>query len=378
MKLRRFVKDERGAVLPIVALFILFVAFSVTVLVVDAGALFVERRNMVAAADAGALAGAREMQNRTKTSLEIEEVAKKVAVENGADPLTTTATAYMTGNRYVEVVANKNTNLFFAKTIGIDSSNVQAKASAKPIVLTPSILPFAALETEVYIDGAVNKDFVFFHDDRELTSDKSWSGLLNLDGKMGNTSDITDVLMDRTYELGPDFTTNLNQSIMLSAQGWKNFQDALEVLFNDARELTSDPIARRAYVTGFVPIIDAEAYDPSSKKVLPIIGFAEFTILDLVTGKTGVRSGMPEAFKVNVDVNYQIQYSNGVPSVDYANGAVGVNNENQYKLVDINSTTSIIIGVFTGKILSINDILTGNYAGTLYNEARFDAVTLID
>ncbi len=377
MKYRSFIKDERGAVLPIVALFILFVAFSVTVLVVDVGALYVERRNMVAAADAGALAGAREMQNRTKTSLEIEEVAKKVAVENGADPLTTTATAYMTGNRYVEVVANKNTNLFFAKTIGINSSNVQARASAKPIVLTPSILPFAALKTEVYVDGDVSKDFVFFHDDRELTSDKSWAGLLDLDGKMGNTSDITKVLMDRTYELGPDFTTNLNQNIMLSAQGWKNFQDALEVLFDDARELTSDPIARRAYVTGFVPIIDAEAYDSSSKKVLPIIGFAEFTILDLVSGKTGIESGMPEAFKVNVDVNYQIQYSKGLPSVDYANGAVG-DNKNQYKLVDIKSKTDIIIGVFTGKTLSINDILTGNYAGTLYNEARFDAVSLIE
>lgn len=380
MKFKKFFKDERGAVLPIVALFILFVAFGISALVIDVGTLYVERRNMVAAADAGALAGAREMQNRTSGTEKIIEIAKNVAVANGAEGSTIIVNVYTTGTRYVEVIANKNTELFFAKTFGMNSSNVQAIAKAKPIVLNPGVLPFAALQSEVYVNGisgAVNTNLMLLHDERKLTSDNSWGGLIDLDGTMGDTNDIVKAIEDRYYELGQGFTTNLNQNIMNSAPGWKNFQDSIPNLFDKARAFTSDATGRRAYVTGFVPIVDASAYDPSSKKVLPIIAFAEFTILDLAQGTDSIQPGLSEAFMVHLDANFQIQYEDGLPRVDYETGAVGDSNRNQYKLTNT-KMAYVLIGVYTGKILSINDIIKGNYEGTLYNEARFDAVTLID
>ena len=53
-------KDQRGAVL-IWILPALVVLFGIAALVIDAGSLYVDRRRMVTAADAAALAGAQEM-----------------------------------------------------------------------------------------------------------------------------------------------------------------------------------------------------------------------------------------------------------------------------------------------------------------------------
>ena len=57
-KIKRILRDEKGTALVLVCLaFVLLLGFSA--LVIDYGALALERRRMVTAADAGALAGAR-------------------------------------------------------------------------------------------------------------------------------------------------------------------------------------------------------------------------------------------------------------------------------------------------------------------------------
>jgi len=88
-------KDQKGAVLPFVALIMVFVIFGMMAIVVDAGGLYNVRKQMVTAADAAALAGAKEMEKNLSASVsesekatiraKAEQIAKSIATKNGAE-----------------------------------------------------------------------------------------------------------------------------------------------------------------------------------------------------------------------------------------------------------------------------------------------------
>ncbi len=116
--------SESGQVLPFVAV-LLIVLLGMLGLVLDGGNLYLHRRSMQNAADAGALAGAR-VRCLNGTAAEARAAAQDYAVaKNGAD----TATVHANGGT-VEVVARKDVAMTFSRLLGINEIPVAAEAAA--------------------------------------------------------------------------------------------------------------------------------------------------------------------------------------------------------------------------------------------------------
>lgn len=366
MKIQKFAKDEKGAVLPLVALFIFFVALGIVALVVDVGMMYTERRSMVAAADAGALAGAIEMQKLGSSQAKIKQVAEDAARFNGAQG-NIEATVYMgtdSINEMKVVVEVENTiDLFFAKMFNINTADVPARAVAKPMRLNPAIIPIGVDQYKSYVDGKPKSGIVYLHDSKESPS--YFSSLLDLDGASGGANDINEIISNRNYKLGPGLATNLaNHSMIESAGGWKNLS-TIDDLFVDAYNYSSDENLRKAYLTALTPV-----YTTVDNHNATIVEFAEIVILDLIAPKNNEteHKGIAEAFPVTVSGNnVTVNYSTPVG-----------NNRNIYAEQDAKNNADVVVAYFTGVTVSIEDLLDGNYEGTIYNQVKLDQVSLIE
>jgi len=113
---------EKAQVLPILAIaMIVMVMFAA--LIIDGGSIMVNRREAQAAADAGAMAGARELCY--PTGAEPLDVAEYYAGVNGADPANA---QYVDGNIAVEATVSNDS--FFSKIFGVDTLTAVADAEA--------------------------------------------------------------------------------------------------------------------------------------------------------------------------------------------------------------------------------------------------------
>lgn len=120
--INRFSKLEKAQVLPIVvAAFIVLLAFAA--LIIDGGSIMLNRRTAQAAADAGAMAGARELCY--PTGADPLDVARSYALMNDA----ATANAQL-DNGSVSVNTTVTNNSFFAKIFNENSLDAGAEAVA--------------------------------------------------------------------------------------------------------------------------------------------------------------------------------------------------------------------------------------------------------
>ena len=120
------INQNAGQVLVQVAILV-GVLFAFLALALDVGHYYAERRRMQNAADAGALAGAREICFGS----EEETVAISVATEYAIDRNhAQRADVTVQGGLTVNVVAGETMNTFFAGLLGIDTLDVEAEAAA--------------------------------------------------------------------------------------------------------------------------------------------------------------------------------------------------------------------------------------------------------
>jgi hypothetical protein len=122
---------QRGQILVQVALMVV-VLFAFVALALDGGQIYGGRRRMQNAADAGALAGAREICfGGYATPEEWETPAKEAALNYAVDRNKADAATVEILNDYtVTVVASQTLGTFFAGVIGINDVVVQAEAAA--------------------------------------------------------------------------------------------------------------------------------------------------------------------------------------------------------------------------------------------------------
>jgi hypothetical protein len=136
-------KHENGQSLVIIAISFLALT-AVAALIIDGGSLYLNRRNAQTAADAAALAGAREMCVNNGSDSAVQNVVNQYAVtENGA---TTANTANIDRAIYsVTVQTMLETSSFFARVLGYENNTVGAEASARCFPQAPSedLLPVA-------------------------------------------------------------------------------------------------------------------------------------------------------------------------------------------------------------------------------------------
>lgn len=118
-----FRKNNQGQIIPLFVIF-LPVVIALVALILDGGTLMFSRRQAQAAADAGALAGARELC-RHSTNLTVVNTAVSFAVQNKATDASATI-----ANGQVDVIAHVVTDSFFSKLFGMNSLDGQAEAAA--------------------------------------------------------------------------------------------------------------------------------------------------------------------------------------------------------------------------------------------------------
>lgn len=158
-----FESQEKGQTIVIVALVLVALLIFVA-LAIDIGLLHLERRHMQNAADAGALAGARELCLGRSAAEAIAKAREYAIVQNRAQEADVT----VEGN-IVTVVAKKQADLFFGGITGVGSRLVTAEAKAACGRVTEA----CGLWPVAFFRGAFNKllkkcpqDFYVWDDDK--------------------------------------------------------------------------------------------------------------------------------------------------------------------------------------------------------------------
>ncbi len=181
--------SEKGQTLVIVALLML-VLMALLAMVIDVGNIYVERRLVQRAADAGALAGVRALSlNQTQADV-LAAVNDYAVVRNGAG----SCQAQILSSS-VTVTASKTFNTYFASVVGIPHFNVQAVAQAGysfPSEWRGGLMPLLVKNTAITLTRQIQ-----IWDDKTQVSDYNYGkvadgerGWANFDGGSVDNNEI--------------------------------------------------------------------------------------------------------------------------------------------------------------------------------------------
>ncbi len=155
MKLAELVKSEKGAITIIMAAAMVALA-GMMALVTDAGLLYLNQTKMTNALDSAVLAGVQELPEHSELAIEI---AYDYAVQNGLDPSEVTFDLNL--DDYVLTgQATRNVNLFFARILGFNDTDVSAQSKARITSLSEveGVVPFGVLaQTYTYGEEIILK-----------------------------------------------------------------------------------------------------------------------------------------------------------------------------------------------------------------------------
>lgn len=285
-KLKFLLHNEKGQALILVAFF-MFVLIGIAAITVDAGSLYKTRREMVNAADAAALAGAKaylesEISGESDPSTDATNAATTYALNNGAEsglitPVIKTEVYNGASRMVIEVTAGKNNKYSFAKILGFSDKDVTAKATATwgfiKEINGGDVLPLFI--TDQYYALNANQPL---HDGKIMIGSSYVGGNWGY-FKIGQGNTWKDALKGASVDV--------NLSIDNTEEDLNGNKQALigcieERMDSTARGATS--------MTGFVPIIDYDSITVhGSTLTLPILFFAYYHIEDVIKS-TGVGS----------------------------------------------------------------------------------------
>lgn len=267
--------DERGNVLVTVA-FLAVILLGSAALVTDVGMLYVERRQMVTAADAAALAGAREMM-LTGDEAAAVETARAYAQANGASITDQIAVETINHNgetfRAIVATVGVNREYLFARVLGFTDQDVIARSVATWGYPTSflNILPFFYMlpEGDALPEGEV---LVL---DREVYAPGNL-GFLRADSPGKKT--INDILEGADSGM---FLSINDENIHFDTETG-NPQSRIGAV-EKRLQAANDP-ATGVSMKGVIPII-REITGQGHTTVI-VVGFAYYEILDVVTEVT--------------------------------------------------------------------------------------------
>lgn len=370
VKVRKFLKDEKGAALPFVAIILGLFALGFVALAVDLGIVYIDRKEMITSADAAALAGAQVLENSDgKKVKEAREAAIEFAKKNGADESLFTVptnpntpdTPENPHNPYVgsksvtlpdgstdvrqvvEITVEKKQPLVFARFLGDENANVKAHAVATWGYIKATYMNFLPLfvfdSTYEQSDDIKGID-LFLHD--KVDPSNNGYGLIDVSGSINP-------LIAGTSSGGTIIYNNLLDG---KSGKMEDVYGAVVDRMENAQAKSTDE-EKRNYMIGLVPVIDRDAFDAidanqkgnASQWKLPIKYFAYFEILDVI--KQNETDGSPEALILNSDNHY---VRRGEPTAEYKdflehNNLLALTGNGDEKGAD----STIIYGRFTGQ-----------------------------
>lgn len=300
--LQRLLKEERGAVAVFTVLVIAMGILVFAGLVVDAGFLYNGHKQMVTAADAGALAGAMEME---KTLIDHSEyyvsqvkqaavaIARQVAIDNGAEgtpevviknKLVRLSNGTQDYRQVIEVKAQKSQPLYFMRLVNTTSTNVSAASTATwgytQTVTGGQLLP-------LYIDKETLKTTL--HDGKQTFNDNLYPnqhGFMYIDPTWHGAEDLNKAISGSPTKI----TLALNTVFEGKAGSQESMIAAVETRMKTAQKLTT-PTERKNFMYGLVPVVTL-ASSSGGKLYFNIEYFAVYEILDVMTA---TNKGSPEA-----------------------------------------------------------------------------------
>lgn len=302
-------KKREGAVLPFVAVMI-FVLLGFTMLVVDAGSMYIDRRQMATAADAGALAGAKELSVSDGSSVsKAKQIAVEFAEQNGADiGKVDVIVETRNGMQIIEVIVNKTKETSFAKIFGINSTNVGARSIATWGFIkdysSGSIMPLFAFDKDFSLGNAVLKSGKLEAEvvDKKIVINNNY-GYLEFDNGMNI---IKNVLAANNYTIPANIVDEIKVGGVVEGEtgNKQSLIGAIETRMDKALAINVGEggkiAARKQFMSGLIPIIDYDLFvvknvtitydkDGEIKKIdvktpldLPISYFAIFEIQDVI------------------------------------------------------------------------------------------------
>lgn len=270
MNMMKFVRNERGSVMVLMAL-ALTALIGFLAVVADVGLLYLNRTELVSMADAAALAGARALVPGLVSNSPAAE-AQDLANRNGLKAGDGFA-VNVTGNA-VTVTVTRKVDLFFAPVLGIANSNVKATAKAAwggPMSAT-GVVPF----------GVEKQEFRF--GEPYILKEGGGGGTTGNYGGLalgGNGANVYEFNIENGYSgvlhIGdqvPTKTGNMSGptsegvSYRMTQDPTATFPQGPDANYNSPRIIT-------------VPIIDS--LDVNGHSLVTIVGFADF-FLDGVGG----------------------------------------------------------------------------------------------
>ncbi len=179
-QLARAAARERGQVLMMAAL-LMPMLLGMTAIAIDVGRVAAVRRNLQNAADAAALAAVQDLPNQTAA----RSSALEWAAEHGVDPADVSVTFSSVADDddapTVTVVIGNQIDFVFARMLGVNSGDVEARASATKAAYGGGgqIVPWGVLES--VIDGSSNGALVTMKYDAQNPSNGNF-GAVRIDG----------------------------------------------------------------------------------------------------------------------------------------------------------------------------------------------------
>lgn len=321
-------------------------------LVIDLGMLRVERRQLVAAADAAAIAAAQVLEvNQGGNTEAARLVAEETIRLNTYDP--ENAEIFI-GNRQVMIKGSPDSRqvvdvslvstkeLLFGKIFGEDYGSVRASSTAtwgySKRVAGGGVLPFFVFESVFREDTQANlhsgklvltnvEDIK--HNSTIANGNWGWNNLFTV-------NELKDVITGSNVGVILEFDPEIG-SITGNKQG---FAMEFDTRFDNAAKLAASDDSR-IYMSGLVPIIDdsSKIESKGSKLVLPVKYFAMYEILDYIV-KDGegtdnsflfLKEGKDAGKPFNMDdyeVNYNRQrYEDNLPGIKYLDDPLTLENE---------------------------------------------------
>lgn len=285
---------EKGAASVLVAAVMLCLV-GMAALVVDAGSLYVEQRQMVTAADAAALAGAKELA-ATNSHTAAVAVANEYSVLNGSEQTQASVETVYLQSEQLEAVTVQSVveeSLIFARVFGQTKLNVGAKATAVWLYPTKYNGPLFPLFFQLDNDTLPE-------DNQILMDIKVGPGNWSLLDVGSGKSDVNKAFAGEAYDYKEFFAGVEWDEGELKAQtetGKGNSHIfAIEERMKKAAE-------GNASMCELIPIV-REIGEINGKSVIRIAGFAAFEILDVmrhngVGSEFALLPGAPKTYDKN-------------------------------------------------------------------------------
>jgi len=327
--INKLLKNEEGSVMLISAVLLSTVFAGFAALVIDVGMLKVERRQLVAATDAAAIAAAQVLEaSQGGDQAKAKLVAEETIALNGYDALNG---EIFIGNRQVVIKGETDTRqvvdvtltstkeLLFGKIFGEDYGYVKASSTAtwgySKRVAGGGVLPFFVFES-VFQEGAhanLHSGKLVLTNVEEIKVNSTiasgnwgWNNLFP-------ENELKEIIKGSNVGVILEFDPEIG-TLTGNKQG---FAAEFDIRFSNAAKLASIDDSR-IYMSGLVPIIDdsSKIESKGSKLVLPVKYFAMYEILDYIV-KEGegsansflfIKEGKNPEDSFNMD-NYEVNYT---------------------------------------------------------------------